>query len=113
MARHHCRECDRDADELYSVGSGRFWCKECSDASTSAVARREAQTPFERWLADGYAAGWVGPIICHTHDSVPTSAAEDVAWETGDPCLSILRLYANADEKAGVEANHPPSRKHP
>lgn len=94
---------------LYSVGFGRFWCKECSDASNAAVARREAQTPFERWLADGREAGWVGPIVCHTHDGVPTSEEEDIDWETGDPCVSILRVYDSPATRAAVEANHPPS----
>lgn len=108
-ALHFCRNCERDADMLYSVGSGRFWCKECSNASNAAIARRAEQSPFERWLEDGMEAGWIGPPICHTHDGLPTSAAEDVEWETGDPCLHILRLYDSPDDKTAVEANHPPS----
>ena len=61
MARalHHCRECDRDADELYSVGSGRFWCKECSDASNARIAALAGLSPRERWLAEGRENGWI------------------------------------------------------
>jgi hypothetical protein len=108
-----CRGCDRTVPMLYSAGHGRFQCAECIDRVKAEREARAAMTPFQRWLREGYDAGWVGPVICHTHDSVPTSEAEDIAWETGDPCLSILRLYANADEKAGVEAHHLPSRRQP
>ena len=104
-----CPKCERTVPERYSVGFGRFWCKECSNELANAEARREAMSPFERWLHEGYTAGWIGPPICQTHDGTPTSAAEDEEWETGDPCLHILRLYETPEEKMGVEANHSPS----
>ena len=107
--KRHCRECDLDVPELYSVGLGRFWCEKCTHADNEKMRVRDDMSPFERWLHEGYTAGWVGPPICQTHDGTPTSAEEDEDWETGDPCLHILRLYADADEKAGVEANHSPS----
>ena len=109
MVSTKCPKCERTVPERYSVGFGRFWCKECSNELANAEARREAMSPFERWLHEGYTAGWIGPPICQTHDGTPTSAAEDEEWETGDPCLHILRLYETPEEKMGVEANHSPS----
>ena len=36
---------------------------------------------------------------------------EDDAWEEGDdPCIHILRLYHDAQQRSDVEANHPPSK---
>lgn len=64
---------------------------------------------FEEWLALGHKNGWVGPPVCYTHDGLPTTAAEDEEFETGDPCVNILRLYEDAAEKSGVEENHSPS----
>ena len=64
---------------------------------------------FEQWLEVGYANGWVGAPICSTHDGIPTSASEDAEFEEGDPCVHILRLYENMEEKIAVEENHGPS----
>jgi hypothetical protein len=66
---------------------------------------------FDRWLREGYAAGWIGPAVCSIHDGTPTSAKEDEEFDTGgEPCVHVLRLYADAADKAAVEANHAPSR---
>jgi hypothetical protein len=66
---------------------------------------------FDRWLQRGYEAGWIGPPVCSTHDGTPSTAGEDEQWEDGDDvCIHVLRLYADAAEKAAVEANHSPSR---
>lgn len=80
----------------------------------SNSARNRAATPvpstFEDWLAYGYRQGWCGPPVCDIHDALPTSEAEDQEWdENGEICVHIIRLYADAEEKAGVEANHAPS----
>ena len=65
---------------------------------------------FDEWLKAGMDAGWCGPAVCSTHDGTPTSAAEDDEYdEGGDPCLHVVRLYADSVVRAGVEANHPPS----
>lgn len=65
---------------------------------------------FDDWIEYGMAQGWTGPAICHTHDGLPTTEAEDQAWEQGeDPCIHILRLYEDTEIKAEVEANHSPS----
>lgn len=62
---------------------------------------------FEDWLAQGYAAGFVGPPVCSTHDGVPMTEDE---YEDDEPCVHILRLYEDAGVKAAVEAEHSPSQ---
>lgn len=64
---------------------------------------------FDEWLRMGMEKGWCGPAVCQTHDGTPTTADEDEEWETGDPCLHILRLYADDITRKGVEKNHSPS----
>jgi hypothetical protein len=66
---------------------------------------------YDDWIADGLAQKWCGPAICHTHDGLPTTEAEDAEFEAGgDPCLHIVRLYPNPETAAEVEANHSPSQ---
>jgi hypothetical protein len=64
---------------------------------------------FEAWLKMGYDNGWVGPDVCVTHDGVPMTASEDSEFETGDPCVHVMRLYESTDVKRDVEENHSPS----
>lgn len=65
---------------------------------------------FEEWLKLGFDNGWVGPPVCSTHDGIPSGLEEDDEFEDGDePCIHILRLYADTDEKIAVESNHAPS----
>ncbi|MBF4194614.1 hypothetical protein MHAEM_21351 [Mycolicibacterium phlei] len=54
----------------------------------------------------GYEAGFIGPPVCATHDGLPMSEDE---YEDDESCVHILRLYDDADVKAAVEADHPPS----
>lgn len=65
---------------------------------------------FEEWISIGIKEGWCGPPVCSTHDGIPTTEAEDEEFEMSDPCVHIIRLYEDADVKAGVEANHFPSK---
>lgn len=64
---------------------------------------------FEEWLAIGTSNGWVGVPVCYTHDGLPLTASEESEFETGDPCVSIMRCYESADVKTDVESNHAPS----
>jgi hypothetical protein len=64
---------------------------------------------FSDWLQEGLDLGFVGPAICYTHDGLPTTEQEDAEFETGDPCIHILRLYEDKDIKTSVELNHSPS----
>lgn len=64
---------------------------------------------FSDWLQEGLSNGWCGPAVCYTHDGLPTSAEEDEEFESGDPCIHIIRLYEDSSVKIGVEENHSPS----
>lgn len=65
---------------------------------------------YEEWLKIGLLQGWCGPSVCETHDGVPMSQTEIDAYEDGeDPCVHILRLYEDAEQKAAVEEAHSPS----
>ena len=64
---------------------------------------------FDDWVKYGYVKGWVGAPICYTHDGLPTTEQEDEEFGEGDPCIHILRLYFDENEKRDVEANHSPS----
>ena len=65
---------------------------------------------FDEWIQHGYDQGWVGPPICDTHDGTPISEEEFAQFEDGgDPCVHILRLYEDAEQKQQVECSHSPS----
>jgi hypothetical protein len=64
---------------------------------------------FEKWLSIGIENGWAGPAVCYTHDGLPTSAEEDNQFEEEDPCIHIIRLYDDVEQKHEVEQNHSPS----
>ena len=64
---------------------------------------------FDEWVKFGYEQGWVSPPVCQTHDGIPFSAEESEQFETDDPCIHIMRLYEDAEQKAAVEAEHGPS----
>jgi hypothetical protein len=62
---------------------------------------------IDEWVAVGVAKGYCGPIVCSTHDGIPTTLAEDEAFDEGDdPCVPVVRMYACPDEKHEVESNH-------
>jgi hypothetical protein len=66
---------------------------------------------FDEWLRFGYNKGWCGPDVCETHDGLPTTDLEDIAFDEGeDPCIHIIRLYEDLNVKAAVEENHSPSK---
>ncbi len=66
---------------------------------------------FETWLREGIESGWCGPLVCATHDGIPTSLEEDEHFDDGDDvCVWIVRPYECSIEKTAVENNHPPSK---
>ena len=65
------------------------------------LRRRRA---FLSWLRLGMKNGWIGPPVCDPHDGRPTSAEE--AASASDCCIHVVRLYADLEQKAAVEANH-------
>lgn len=78
-------------------------------AATKASKESGPEPDFDTWLRAGLQAGFCGPAVCFTHDGLPTSEVEDDEWETGDPCLHILRLYSDDIMRKQVEHNHSPS----
>ena len=85
--------------------------KDAENFDPSEMMERINEEPtFESWLQTGYENGWVGAPICYTHDGLPTTEEEDAEFEESDPCIHILRLYYDEDEKRGVEENHSPSQ---
>lgn len=65
---------------------------------------------FDDWYQAGLDNGWCGPIVCATHDGVPSTLFEDEEWsEGGDPCAWIIRIYEDEGHKDAVELNHAPS----
>jgi hypothetical protein len=68
------------------------------------------QIGFDEWLKIGMDKGWCGPAVCYTHDGLPTSAKEDEELYEGDPCVHIIRLYEDIDNKKEIEVNHSPSQ---
>jgi hypothetical protein len=65
---------------------------------------------FETWLQFGVDKGWCGAPVCEPHDGLPMTEKEETAYSEGeDPCVHVIRLYEDLDQKAGVEENHSPS----
>lgn len=65
---------------------------------------------FDEWMEFGVKQGWCGPPVCQTHDGVPLTLAEEEVFQDGDdPCVHVIRLYADAEEKRLVEENHSPT----
>lgn len=67
------------------------------------------QITFDEWLKAGLSAGWCGPAVCYTHDGLPMSHDEEEQFEETEPCIHVIRLYANDIEKARIERDHSPS----
>lgn len=66
---------------------------------------------FDEWMGYGISKGWCGPPVCSTHDGIPSSIEEDEMWnEGGDPCIHIVRMYEDGEQKASIEENHSPSK---
>lgn len=65
----------------------------------------------DEWLRYGIDHGFCGPVVCSTHDGVPTTAEEDMMQGEGDdPCIWVLRLYDDDVMRNDVETNHSPSQ---
>lgn len=58
------------------------------------TAEEIEQMEFGIWLDNGVKRGWITHKICATHDSLPISAEEKAAIETGaDVCMNIVRVW--------------------
>lgn len=66
---------------------------------------------FNEWVTYGLEHKFCGPIVCATHDGVPSSEEEDMQWEEGqDPCQPVIRVYHDELEAMLIEQNHAPSQ---
>jgi hypothetical protein len=62
------------------------------------------------WLRLGIEMGFCGPVVCYSHDGLPTTAVEAEDWESGhDPCIHLIRMYQDDNMRDAVEENHAPS----
>ena len=57
---------------------------------------------FDEWLAIGKANKWVSGTVCSTHDTIPVTREEDAAFEEGDPCIHVIRLFECAEDYDAV-----------
>jgi hypothetical protein len=78
------------------------------------LAMTGSSEDFDAWLALGMEKGWAGAAVCHTHDGLPTTEAEeDEAWDEDSdgeyPCIHVVRLYEDLGVRDAVEQNHAPS----
>ena len=67
---------------------------------------------FDSWLRIGISMDFCGPPVCSTHDGIPTSAEEDLEWEStaDEPCHHVIRPYRSTAHKLAIEDNHSPSQ---
>ena len=67
------------------------------------MSKDNEEITFDEWLSIGMENKFVGPPVCSTHDGIPTTEDEDMAWDEGsDPCIHVLRLYVDK-----LEVFHP------
>jgi hypothetical protein len=62
---------------------------------------------MEQWMMHGYQQGWCGPPVCAIHDGVPMSQEEEESLD--EPCVHIIRLYEDQENRNAVEGDHSPS----
>lgn len=65
---------------------------------------------FNEWMEFGWKMGWVGPVVCYTHDGLPLSEDESTEFDEGsDPCIHVLRAYEDQDHRLAVESQDSPT----
>jgi len=63
---------------------------------------------FDDWYQAGLDNGWCTPVVCATHDGIPSTLYEDEEWSEGhDPCQWIVRLYDDPAHREAIEMNSP------
>lgn len=65
---------------------------------------------YAEWHSYGVDMGWIGPLVCATHDGIPTNEWEDDQFEQGEEvCLWIYRRYDDDEHRHSIQVNHAPS----
>ena len=73
------------------------------------LVSKEEMTADE-WLKYGWDRGYCGPPVCINHDGFPTDEEEEEAWSEGyDPCMHLVRLYEDQEQRRRIEEYHSPS----
>jgi hypothetical protein len=63
----------------------------------------------DEWLKYGWERGYCSPPVCYTHDGLPMSEEECEEFFDNDPCVHIIRMYEDQEQRRQVEADHPPT----
>ena len=64
---------------------------------------------FAEWISVGIERGWCSEPVCATHDGIPRTEAEGLAWDDGwDPCENVVRLWPLSDSQPVVEVESQP-----
>ena len=62
---------------------------------------------LNEWLKLGFDLGFCSQTVCSTHDGAPTTSLEDEQFDSNNepPCIKVVRLYKDGQEKIDVELN--------
>lgn len=61
---------------------------------------------FDEWYETGRANGWCSPARCTMHEAMFITAEEEYEIdEGGDPCIVMMRLYDDDEQRLAVEAH--------
>jgi len=71
--------------------------------------KKSKKLSFDEWMKIGIKNDWCGPPVCYVHDGLPLSEAEMDLLEQEDPCIHIIRLYSDMEQKKSIEDAHSPS----
>lgn len=60
------------------------------------------------WIEYGRRRDWISEPFCDIHDVIPLTPVERNDLEIGsDPCITVIRLYENPEQKAEAEKDNP------
>jgi hypothetical protein len=49
------------------------------------------------WIGIGVANKWCTEVTCQTHDGVKLTDEEEQEFETGDPCIPVVRIWTEGE----------------
>lgn len=94
-----------------TVGWRRQNLRTTGEGSNKGYMVSDKGMSADEWLKYGWEHGYCGPALCATHDGFPTDPEEEEALDDGyDPCMHLVRLYEDQDQRRRIEENHSPSQ---
>ena len=63
------------------------------------------------WIKQGVEHGYCSYPVCEFHDGVPVTKEESEQMMEDNPCILIMRVYKDEDEKGAVESFSPFAKK--